>query len=286
MHADEPPHPLPGRYRAGMPPTDVAPGALLALDLDGTLIGPQGEVPPDLSGELRAWARAGAHLALLTARGRVPPEVRDWPLHTVTRCYGAWAEQAGQPLWSWPLPDATVRAATEAIPLADRQVGKTLLVTADPGGIVRGPHPAFETAWPQAHGVLKIVRGDTPARLDALAREWSALCETELIRERATRLVLIRRGAGKGAALRELTARLGVPRSRVVAAGDGPADAAMLPHAGTFIRVGTHPALSGASVGVAGPHDLPGVLARLRAALWAHDRHGDPRPTGHDLRLP
>ncbi len=250
-----------------MPPTDVAPGALLALDLDGTLTGPRGEVPPDLSGELRAWARAGAHLALLTARGRVPPEVRDWPLHTVTRCYGAWAEQAGQPLWSWPLPDATVRAATEAIPLADRQVGKTLLVTVDPGGIVRGPHPAFETAWPQARGVLKIVRGDTPARLDALAREWSALCDTELIRERATRLVLIRRGAGKGAALRELTARLGVSRSRVVAAGDGPADAAMLPHAGTFIRVGTHPALSGAALEAGCPADVPGVLAALRVRL-------------------
>lgn len=269
-----------------MTPTDVAPGALLALDLDGTLLGPQGEVPPDLSGELRAWAGAGAHLALLTARGRVPPELRDWPLHTVTRCYGAWAEQAGQPLWSWPLPDATVGAAIEAIPLSDRRVGKTLLVTADPGGIVRGPHPAFETSWPQAREVLKVVRGDTPARLDALAQDWLALGGTELIRERDTRLVLIRRGAGKGAALRELTTRLGVPLSRVVAAGDGPADAAMLPHAGMFIRVGTHPALSGASCGVAGPHDLPGALACLRAALWAHDRHGDPRPTGHDLRLP
>lgn len=134
--------------------------------------------------------------------------------------------------------------------------------------------------------MLKVVRGDTPARLDALAQDWSALGGTELIRERDTRLVLIRRGAGKGAALRDLTTRLGVPLSRVVAAGDGPADAAMLPHAGMFIRVGTHPALSGASCGVAGPHDLPGALACLRAALWAHDRHGDPRPTGHDLRLP
>lgn len=125
-----------------MPPT-----ALLALDLDGTRLGPQGEVPPGLSDELRAWAGAGAHLALLTARGRVPPEVQGWPLHTVTRCYGAWAEQAGQALWSWFLPDVTVRAATEAIPLADRWVGKTLLVTADPGGIVRGPQPGFETSW-------------------------------------------------------------------------------------------------------------------------------------------
>lgn len=245
-----------------MPPT-----ALLALDLDGTLLGPQGEVPPGLSDELRAWAGAGAHLALLTARGRVPPEVQGWPLHTVTRCYGAWAEQAGQTLWSWPLPDVTVRAAIAAIPLADRRVGKTLLVTADPAGIVRGPGPAFGTLWPQAREVLKVVRGDEAARLDVLAARWAALPGTALIRERSTRLVLVRAGADKGAALRHLTAHLGVPRARVVAAGDGPADAAMLPHAGLFIRVGAHPALAGAARRAGCPADVPGVLAGVRARL-------------------
>ncbi|GGL04851.1 HAD family hydrolase [Deinococcus radiotolerans] len=245
----------------------MTPTALLALDFDGTLVGPQGDVPAGLLDELHAWARGGAHLALLTARGRVPPEVRDWPLHTVSRCYGAWAQVGGQLAWSRPLADDTVRAALEALTPGAWRWGRTLMVTADPIGIVRGPHAAFAAQWPQAREVLKLVRGDTPARLDALKGRWATLPGTHVIRERDTRLVLVRQGACKGAALRALAGRLGVPGAQVVAAGDGPADAAMLAHAGTFIRVGAHAALAGATLHATCPADVPGVLAHVRARL-------------------
>lgn len=250
-----------------MTTTHAPPAALLALDLDGTLIGPDGHPPPGLLDELREWQLGGAHVAVITARGRLPPLLRDWPLDSVSRCYGAWLRCEGRVLWKRTLPRPAVHAALGALTPAEwGDSCRTLIVTPDPSGILRHTDPDFRGRWPHAPAPLKVVHGQPDAdRLDDLQAQWAVIPGAQVIRERRDRLVLVAADAGKGEALRDLAAHLGVPTTRTWAAGDGPADAAMLPHARTFLRVGAHPALHAAHLTAPGPADVPRVLARCRA---------------------
>ncbi|MBZ9752800.1 HAD hydrolase family protein, partial [Deinococcus sp. HMF7604] len=84
---------------------------LLALDLDGTLLDAAGQAPPALLPELRAWSAGGAQLAILTARAWVPDLLHDWPVETVSRCYGAQLLQRGQVVREQCVRPATVTAA-------------------------------------------------------------------------------------------------------------------------------------------------------------------------------
>nr|WP_232337358.1 HAD hydrolase family protein [Deinococcus arboris] len=160
---------------------------------------------------------------------------------------------------------ATVTAALEALHPAERRPdrGKTVLVTRQAS--LRTSDPDFETAWPLAQGLLKLIHGqpDT-ARLDALAEVWAALPQAQVIRERADRVVLVAPGADKGSALQTLRRRLGVSQARILAAGDGSADAAMGPQAGLLVRVGAHPALSAAHQTVPDPAALVQLLRFCR----------------------
>ncbi|MBZ9712734.1 HAD family hydrolase [Deinococcus multiflagellatus] len=245
------------------------PFALLALDLDGTLLDAAGEAPPDLPPELRAWQAGGAHLALLTARAWVPTFLADWPVGTVSRCYGAQLLQGGQVIHERALAPGTVAAALAPLRPADLAVGgKTVVVTRDPAAALRHTDPNFARRAAAAPGVLKLVHGGPDrARLDEVQAAWAALPGAGVIHERADRVVLVARGADKGAALAELRRQLGVPRARVLAAGDGPADAPMQAQAGVFVRVGAEVALAHADHTVAGPAALGRMLRQFRQGV-------------------
>ncbi|PTA67321.1 HAD family hydrolase [Deinococcus arcticus] len=257
-------------YREGV---DTLPFALLALDLDGTLLNEAGEAPPGLLAELRAWEAAGAHLAILTARAWVPTLLSDWPVNTVSRCYGAQLRQGGQVIRERALAPQTVAAALGLLDARDLAAGgKTVVVTRDPAHAVRPTNMAALRRGAAAPGVLKVVQGGDPKRLDDLQVAWAALPGAAVIRERPGRVVLVAPGADKGRALAGLRRRLGVPRRRVLAAGDGPADATMLGHAGLFVRVGACAALAHAGQTVAGPAELCRLLEARRL------NPGSPRP--------
>lgn len=86
---------------------------------------------------------------------------------------------------------------------------------------------------------------------------------TAVLSER-TFLELLSPGTSKGAALRWLCRRLGVPLERVLALGDNPNDAEMLEAAGLGLAVeGGDPALRAAADGV-----VPGVAAGIERALF------------------
>ncbi|WP_174368129.1 HAD hydrolase family protein [Deinococcus sp. JMULE3] len=246
----------------------MTPTALLALDLDGTLLDAAGQPAPGLISELLGWSEAGAHVAVITARGGKTPLINGWPLHSVSRCYGAWLQTADTVRWSRTLPPATLQMAMARLNRWELNTsgGGTILVTEDPRDLLRSSDPSFAAQWREARGVLKLAHGQPDAaRLDEVQAQWSLLPGVKVIRERRDRLALVRADACKGSAVQALAAQLGVPRGRIIVAGDGSADAAMLPHAGTFIRVGNHPALAGATHHVPAPQDLPGLLGALRA---------------------
>ncbi|GGR89587.1 HAD hydrolase family protein [Deinococcus sedimenti] len=246
------------------------PTALLALDLDGTLIDADSQPAPDLLPELLCWVEGGAHVAVITARGGKTPLLSGWPLHSVSRCYGAWLQTGDTVRWSRTLPTPVLQAAMSRLnrwELNPAQ-GKTVIVTEDPRHTLRSSDPDFADHWRAPRGALKLVHGQPDvSRLDELQAQWALLPDVTVIRERRTRLALVRGDGCKGAALRDLAAALNVPGDRIVAAGDGPADAAMRPHAGTFLQVGTHPALDGTPRRVSSPAEMPWALARCRAEL-------------------
>ena len=231
----------------------ITPGEprLLALDLDGTLLGPDGDVPPRTRAAIERLRAGGVHVVL--ASGRAPAGMRrlcqelglDDPQITMQGALIA-SPLTGSVLAAWRLEPAEARAH---IAFA-RQVGAVPLLCFADG--FRSEVLTHELkAW------LETYEEPLPLivpNLDRLVEErpiktylytprgtheqvWDAA--NRAFHGRATvtsgdedSVELLPPGASKGKALRTLAAHLRIPLAEVAAIGDGRNDIAMLRLAG------------------------------------------------------
>ena len=240
--------------------------ALLACDLDGTLVAEDGSPAPGIVEALAELDACGVPLVVCTGR----------PLHGATKatavlradpaayvCYhGALVVDAATGEW---LRHLKIPVGVASLIVREAQ-GLGLAVTLYDGDERHELAPDDAAA---AHGLAAsagitrlVVSGDPPgvaAYLPGLAASWGR--STRLERAGGGTVAILPLSADKGEGLRLVAARLAVPLARVVACGDSSADESLLRTAGVSIAVGDPPdaALAGADEHVT-QKDLAQVL--------------------------
>jgi Cof subfamily protein (haloacid dehalogenase superfamily) len=243
-----------------MPGTPARDPALIACDLDGTLLDYEAAPVPGAGAALAELVAAGALFVVCTGRPlqaarRATATLGVEPV--VFACYhGALiAEASGRILRHLPLPRPEARTiAAEALAAG---VAVTVWDVDEPRELEPdSPAPAGLAAGltggraadlePGDHVSRLVIHGEpaTVARLFAeLRAEWAGRLRVEPIRPGF--LGVFAPGVDKGDALRFVAGRLGVPPRRMVACGDGRADETMLAAAAVRVAVGESPHLLG-----------------------------------------
>lgn len=242
---------------------------LLAVDLDGTLLGPDKRISPGDGSALRCAAAAGAVLLVATGRGlhsaRPVLEALPVPAYAALHNGALMLDPAGAELWRVPLQPHAVAAT---LPLVRSGGLHPMLYTGAAGGaggevtLVLEP-AAHRSPYTQDYlrtksvllelvddvavacrrGVLGIV-GFGPRRaalaaaaavapLHGLVQSWWGPAPVPP----ADLFEVVAPGGTKGGALRRLTERLGLTPQEVMAIGDNANDLDMLRYAGTAVAM-------------------------------------------------
>jgi Cof subfamily protein (haloacid dehalogenase superfamily) len=246
----------------------------LALDLDGTLLGPDDKVSPRNRAAVEAAAAAGWHVILATARWYQLAErtAHDLGLvDPVIACSGAEVRRLrdGADLFDVRLPAAFTAAL---YPLCDREGGISF-VYQDRDVVVRSELPAALRALPEVRRVDTLAADADPtprcvllfgADLDALVvqtllSDWQDDVRflTSMSGQGHPILTLTSTEADKGLALQVACDDLGIPTGDVVAMGDSETDVEMFKVAGASVAMGQ------------------ASSAVQRAATWTTTAHGD-----------
>ncbi|MGN0746817.1 MAG: Cof-type HAD-IIB family hydrolase [Aristaeellaceae bacterium] len=268
---------------------------LIAMDMDGTLLGKErGVIPPVNLQALRDAQARGIHLCLASGRALddagfhafdaglsmavialnggviclepLGPVVssRHIPEAAARRVYGL-IQQAGLPFALFSDHDVALsRPSAYAGQLKevwgtfmDREGGRTRVLT-DPGAVE-----------PRLARVSKFVVTSIsdPALLPPLRESIGSLCpEVEVTSSWMDNIEINPRGVNKGSALTALAERLGIPMAQVMAIGDNDNDVSMLEAAGYGVAMGNAtPAAMAAAAYVTLPCLEDGVAAAIRA---------------------
>lgn len=248
---------------------------LIALDLDGTLLGSDKEISPRNRAALAAARERG--IVTVIATGRTPQSARIFSHQVgggpVICCNGAAIlDEAGEYVVQRGIPQAPLRRVLELC----RQE-KLLTECYTPAGIMldkpfgharayfgwfRGRRSALRSLihllwlwylnrmvpvanlvkWaekPKRPAVLKVMIVGEPAKLRRLAdlvqREIPGL---EISSSGHDNLEITAAGVSKGTGLEQLGARLKIPRQAMIAMGDSDNDLAMLRYAGLGVAMG------------------------------------------------
>jgi len=221
--------------------------ALLACDLDGTLLTADGSPAPGIVEVLGDLGARGARLVVCTGRPlrgamEAATTLRADPLAYV--CYhGALVVDATTGEW---LRHLTIPVAA-ATGIVHEAVGLGLSVTLYDGDERRewasaGSGAALDlSALP---GITRLVLAGDPARVAAAYPGLAAIWGPGLRMEHAGDGIVdvLHGGADKGEGLRLVAAHLAVPLAQVIACGDSSADQSLLRTAGVSIAVGDAPA--------------------------------------------
>ena len=248
----------------------------LALDLDGTLLGPDNTVSPRNRAAVEAAAAAGWHVVLATARWYQLAERTAHALGLVDpiiACSGAEVRRLrdGADLFDVRLPAAF---ASALYTLCDREDGMAF-VYQDRDVVLRTElSPPLQT-MPEVRRVDSLAEGAdaTPRCVLLFGDELNAhILETLLpawqndvrfltsMSTRHTILTLTSSKADKGLALQVACADLGIPVSDVVAMGDSDTDIEMFKVAGASVAMGqASQAVKAAATWVTAPHGEDGV---------------------------
>lgn len=232
------------------------PYQLIALDLDGTLVGEDLSLSPRVH---RALSRATARgIRLTLASGRGYPALKPWAeelgLTTPLICYqGALVADplSGAILYQRTFPQALVQEVTT---WARRRDLSLTFYANDAIFVERKRHTdAFYAKW---FGLSYHIVADLPKALPAEPVKFIIIGEgpeldalqPELERDFAGRLQIVRShrlfleglapGVSKGSALTWLAERLSIPRRAVMAIGDAGNDREMIAWAGLGVAMG------------------------------------------------
>lgn len=227
----------------------------LAIDLDGTLLGPDGEVSPRNQAAVRAAVDAGLHVVLATARWFQLAERTATLLglsDPVIACSGAEVRRLSDGL---DLMDVRVPSAftDELYGLLD-EAGAVVWVAEEERVVFRmdGPPPpqlgdeltkidALVGEAAASPRMVMIFGPEVNGRILAdLAPRWSEEVRflDSVLRAGISVLTLTGHGADKGDALRIACADLGIDAADVVAFGDSEADVELFRVAGRSVAMG------------------------------------------------
>lgn len=282
--------------------TPNRPPRLLAVDLDGTLLGPDKRISPGDAGALRLAAAAGTAVLVATGRGlrsaRPILEALPVPAYAALHNGALVLDPAGAELWRVPLPPHAVAAALP--PIRRSGLHPMLYAGAAGGGnaamklvlepaarrsrytqVYLGTKNAIlelvpDVAAARRRGVLGIVSFGTRsavlaaaaavAPLHGLVRSWWNPAPDPAV----DLFEVVAPGGAKGGALRRLTERLGLTPRQVVAIGDNTNDLDMLRYAGTAVAMANAtPEVRAAAHFVTADNAGGGVARALSRVGWA-----------------
>ncbi len=264
--------------------TGKAPYRLACFDVDGTLIGPGGELTPATIAAVTGLVARGVVVAVATAR---PYEIALPPiaplagsLACVVAAAGADIRDAdGNPIAQAFLPVEAARAIAQ---LCDEQDWRTMASTVTgtyrrlPAG-VSAPAPSVVTpvtnlrdaSLEQTFVMAPYTEPDDPAfpALEAVVEQWGLRAERALTSEGRAITAVTHASAGKGAALERLCDRYGIPAAATVAFGDTEVDAPMIAFAGLGVAMGDAPpslkAIAGLVTETASEEGVASAIARI-----------------------
>ncbi|UQX11103.1 HAD family hydrolase [Candidatus Mycobacterium methanotrophicum] len=266
--------------------------ALIACDVDGTLVLGDEKITPRTRNAVRAAVEAGAQFVLATGRPPrwVQPVVDELGFAPMAVCANGaviYDPATDRVLCAWTLSVETLgelaEIATRAIPgagLAVERIGRSAHDTATPQFV---SSPGYEHAWlnPDNTEVSKEDLLSAPA-VKLLIRKTgasSADMAAELARHVGIEgditystnnglIEIVPLGISKATGIAELARPLGIPDDEVVAFGDMPNDAPMLLRAGHGVAMGNaHPEAIAVADEVTTPNTDDGV-ARVLERWW------------------
>lgn len=251
---------------------------LLALDLDGTLLDSQSEIPAGHIRAVRRAQQAGVQVALCTGRSRMDAmafsDRLEAPADWLITCNGADVRRPGQlPVCTGymeqavfeRLLDAGAARGAEPCMYTPERVYYTPAFERFVASIrAQGHRLDYETrsdyvrvasraAWDEvltreSGAICKaILYHDDPAVVDEVLERLAAAGDYELAPStmfggKVKNVEVNRAGVNKGTALLALAERLGIARDAVMAMGDSDNDIAMLEAAGVSVAMGDSPA--------------------------------------------
>ena len=251
---------------------------LLALDLDGTVIGPSLEITPAVQDAVARAIAAGVHVTIVTGRMFVAarPYARQLRLNGPVICYQGAAifdAESGGKLRETPLPAEVTMAVTKQA-LADgmhvqlyrddRFYVQSLNRFAEIYANIARVRPVLVDSLVHAFagsGSTKIVIVDTPERAAAYTQKLRDFCgpRAYVTRSQADFVEVINPQVDKGEALRWVAAAAGLSLASAVAIGDSWNDAPLLDAVAFGVAMGSAPAE---------------LIARAKAVVGAVERDG------------
>ncbi|GGM47976.1 haloacid dehalogenase [Longimycelium tulufanense] len=266
--------------------------ALVASDVDGTLLDPMERVRPRTAAAVRRVAAAGVPFVLVTGRPPrwVQPVARGVGVGGLAVCangavlYDAAEDRVLNAITLGPvlLQDAAL-ALREAMPGCAFAVERITNGAGQFRAENRYRHflaePDYEHAWPDAdsdeappaevlgHPAIKLLvrhRDMVSVEMAAVARDTLGSAVDITFSTGAGLLELSPPGVTKGTGLAAVAGRLGVPAADVVAFGDMPNDLAMLAWAGHGVAMANaHPEVLAVADEITGPNTEDGVAQVL-----------------------
>lgn len=253
---------------------------LIALDMDGTLLDGNGQLPPDFAAISTRAHQLG--VTLVPASGRQLATLQEmFPREdTFIAENGSVVVHDNRVISATTLPTAAVRAAVAALHTVEA-THTVVLCTPDTAYVHKG---ADEQARAEISKYYKAVQwvDDLDALLDADIIKIAAYCadgserhlyqpllaavpEHNIAVSGAVWLDVMATGVNKGKALHTMAELLGVPMSRTAAFGDFLNDYELLREAGTAIAMeNAHPKLKEIADRIAPPNTEFGVMTVLR----------------------
>lgn len=264
---------------------------LIALDLDGTLLDPQGQITSEAKAAIAQARQAGVKVVLST--GRAVPEAADFSQRAgcdaLSVCLGGAVlseNDSCRHLWRRDIPKESARRALELC--LNRQIELMLFcgeqIVLDPfshESLMRTyPYPAFHDnavvtpdpiAYLEEQGLpLTKIHGDWNQPAYPL-QELSALAGVELTSSNDHDFELVPQGINKGRTLAMLALMWGIPLDQCAAVGDSENDLAMLKAVGYPVAMGN----GCTSVKAAARHVAPDNAHEgvAHAILWCREQN-------------
>ena len=253
---------------------------LIALDMDGTLLDDNGQLPPDFAAISTRAHQLG--VTLVPASGRQLATLQEMFPHedTFIAENGSVVVHDNRVISATTLPSAAVRAAMAALQSVETP-HTVVLCTPDTGYVHKGADEQARAEIAKYYRSVEWV-DDLDALLDANIIKIAAYCadgsekhlhqpllatvpEHNIAISGAVWLDVMAAGVNKGVALQTMAKLLSVPMPRTAAFGDFLNDYELLREAGTAIAMeNAHPKLKEIADRIAPPNTEYGVMTVLR----------------------